>query len=218
MCLEDIRLGRETQSGFTTLVLDGNDQPLLPQSPSRISLLLNPPSAGVAFYHTGSTIVADQGIRLAAGDGPLRLDIQRDGDLVRRAWRVRGESADTITDTRVRDESTSAANAAVLATIAGVAGEQIVIDSILASYSAAVAGFTLELDDGATIVWRQVVFNNYDATFPGGLAMPVGNDANLTLAAGGAGVVGRVFLSGFRRATVTAFGDVTVYETHLHKE
>lgn len=216
MCLEDIRLGRETLSGVTTLVLDGTDQPLLPQSMSRIALILTPPSQGVVFYHIGSTIPANQGIRLAAGDGPLILDIQQHGDLVRRAWRVRGE-AQAADEVGEWVEDTQAVNAIATATHAAVAGQTHFVTHVSGAFSATVVSLRLQLLTGAVVLGEWYLDDSFVITFPSGIPGVAGDTIVATLAAGGVGVTGSVHVAGFTRDSATEFGEITVYETHLHK-
>lgn len=89
----------------------------------------------------------------------------------------------------------NATNALATATKAAVTGKTHYITGVSASYSAAAIG-TLQIKDGSTVIWEGSIHNQRDVKFKG-LRATTGNAVSAELAAGGAGVVGRVNIMGF---------------------
>jgi hypothetical protein len=96
--------------------------------------------------------------------------------------------------------ATAAANTAVVITIAGVAGQAICINALSASYSVAVAGGLL------TIVVNGVTIYQIDITAIGPVTIPLpdsgiecalGQNAVITLAAGGATAIGKLNVASY---------------------
>lgn len=70
------------------------------------------------------------------------------------------------------------------------------VTSISASYSAAQVGF-LTLLAGAAVVWRGYVHNARDLSFASPIEIPDNTAVELRLAAGAAGVIGSVTVTGY---------------------
>ena len=86
MCMEDVKIGRDTLSQnypFTTGVAA---RPVLSGSDKRVALILGSPLAGTITYLDGSGVVSGLGFNVGAGQPPLILTIQDNGDIVRHQW------------------------------------------------------------------------------------------------------------------------------------
>jgi len=86
MCMEDVKIGRETMGGQTDLTASLTSQPLLPGADDRYSIVFTAPVAGHVTYSLANPAILGNGINLGVGDGTSQLDIQHHGDLVRRQW------------------------------------------------------------------------------------------------------------------------------------
>lgn len=84
MCMEDVRIGRESFSRQSDLVVGNTSRSLVSASPGRIALLICPPSAGSITVSLDQTAVLGNGITLASTSSPVRLNIQHDGALLTR--------------------------------------------------------------------------------------------------------------------------------------
>jgi hypothetical protein len=90
----------------------------------------------------------------------------------------------------------SATAAPATATKAAVAGQHHIITGVIASYSAATIAL-LTVKFGTTTVLERYIHNAADLLLPDGLRNPTANEAvSAELAAGAAGVVGKVALTG----------------------
>lgn len=86
MCMEDIRLGRQslwTETNTAVGIASGN---LVAGSPTRDVLIFSPPLAGTVTISTVSPVVAGVGFALNAGGLPLMLNIRDHGAMVTAAW------------------------------------------------------------------------------------------------------------------------------------
>lgn len=88
MCMEDVKLGRETQPVYTTVTAGTTAAQLVEGSGARWSLVIGPPSSGVIWVLPGYTVKAGQGFCLASGDPPLRFEVSDDGQMVMEPWFV----------------------------------------------------------------------------------------------------------------------------------
>lgn len=88
MCLEDVKIGRNTQPHSVSVTASATSQQLVPGSGSRWSLHVMPPSSGVIWLSPGNLAVAGQGYVLAPGDPPLVLTVQHDGEQIVEPWCV----------------------------------------------------------------------------------------------------------------------------------
>jgi len=86
MCLDDIRIGRNTISGETVLTLSTTSSRPISDAPTRVGLIFHPPSSGVVTISMAPTAVAGQGIQLTPASPPLIFRTQSDGDLAQRGW------------------------------------------------------------------------------------------------------------------------------------
>lgn len=86
MCLEDVTLGRNTQPIVRAVTGSTVSAALVPGSGARTKLHVCPPSSGVIWLSPQPTTVAGQGYCLAAGDPPLRLMVEADGQQVLMPW------------------------------------------------------------------------------------------------------------------------------------
>ena len=87
MCIEDYRIGRRTTSrelDVTTVV--STAQLVFSGSDSRVCVILGAPVAGSVTWSTNPTPTAGAGFVLGAGQLPLVLDVQSNGDIVRKQW------------------------------------------------------------------------------------------------------------------------------------
>lgn len=94
---------------------------------------------------------------------------------------------------------TSAANAAITVTKAAQASTRHSIMLVIASFSAAAVGL-LTVKKGADVWFERYVHNAAEIEIPGGGVRGDSNeDVSATLAAGGAGIVGKLAIAGTSR-------------------
>lgn len=86
MCCEDLKIGRASNSSQATLAIAAASTPFVPGNPDRTALVFIPPPSGTLTVSMAGVAVAGEGIVLVAGNDPVQLNIQHDGDLVRRPW------------------------------------------------------------------------------------------------------------------------------------
>lgn len=86
MCCEDLQIGRESQSNEQTVAVAATGSPIVGFSNNRIALVFGPPVTNNVWLTTQSAGAVGTGILLRTTDPPMKLDIQRYGDLVRSAW------------------------------------------------------------------------------------------------------------------------------------
>jgi hypothetical protein len=84
MCMEDIRIMRETAANDGVVAVAGLVVPFLKQSKSRVALLIqnigtNPISVGLT-----NNVALGAGLNLPVGGSPVLMDIQKHGDIVTR--------------------------------------------------------------------------------------------------------------------------------------
>lgn len=98
MCMEDVRLGRET--GAAPSVIDCPDATatlLLPYNANRFAVLIGLADTDPAVIGPqGMNVAAGRGYLLAAGAEPLKLDIQHHGRMVTMPWYGSGIGAATV--------------------------------------------------------------------------------------------------------------------------
>lgn len=86
MCIEDVRLGRQSiwsENNVPVGIASGN---LCAASPNRVALVFSPPLAGTVTISTISPVVSGVGFALNAGGLPLMLNIRDHGQMVTQAW------------------------------------------------------------------------------------------------------------------------------------
>lgn len=94
-------------------------------------------------------------------------------------------------------EKANADNAAATATKAAAAGQTHYITGVAASFSAT-ASALLQIKDGSTVIFEQVVYDHVEIKFDTPLKGTSGNAVSAVLAASGtAGTIGYVNLIGF---------------------
>ena len=86
MCMEDVRIGRDTQSIQMQFTSALTSSPVIAADENRVTLILPGPLANVITYSINDPAVSGQGIRLGAQSPSIILNIWDHGDLVRRAW------------------------------------------------------------------------------------------------------------------------------------
>lgn len=97
MCMEDVRIGRETISSAAVVSVGaGAVAQVLPADPYRYALVLSAPASGTCTYSVNQAPGDGEGITFHAGGGPITLGIQEHGDLVRRAWYVYSSAANSL--------------------------------------------------------------------------------------------------------------------------
>ena len=89
----------------------------------------------------------------------------------------------------------SKTNATATAAKAADASKQHIVKQLSASFSASTTAL-LQLKDGNTPVWEGYVVDSAVIEFSEGIAITFGNACSAVLAAGGAGVVGKVNMHG----------------------
>jgi hypothetical protein len=108
-------------------------------------------------------------------------------------------SGGAVTPGAAADNATAAANTAVVVTYAATPGVSHIIDEIHLGYSAAPVGGTIQVADGATVIYGPL-----PVTAAGLAFLPVrkrggaGAAMTITLSAGGSGVVGYLAIVGHR--------------------
>lgn len=85
MCMEDVRIGRDTICVETTVQVQLTATPLLAASDDRYALVLSvPQGSGGLELSINPAFTIGQGLQMNAGTPPLILTIQEHGDIVRR--------------------------------------------------------------------------------------------------------------------------------------
>jgi hypothetical protein len=93
MCMEDVKIGRATNSGDGFASIPAATAGLI-VGPSlhRYCLIISPPIAGhVTIGFSPNQLVDGSGVVLASGADPLILTIQEHGDIIRRAFYAIGD-------------------------------------------------------------------------------------------------------------------------------
>lgn len=83
MCMEDIRIGRQTKSFTRNLNSTPGANNGIPANADRIALLISSSNAGDLFLTTASEPANNTGLRLPMDGLPLLLTISDYGDMVR---------------------------------------------------------------------------------------------------------------------------------------
>lgn len=86
MCIEDIRLGRQTnwtEANVAVGVTSGN---LVAAAPNRVVLIFSPPAAGTVTFSSISPVVAGAGFALNSSGLPIVMNIETWGGGVQAAW------------------------------------------------------------------------------------------------------------------------------------
>ncbi len=86
MCMEDIRLGRETITRITNVTMGTADAILIGNEPRRKSLIICQPSNGSVQLLPRSTASGTVGFDLAPGMAPIILTVEHHGSLVTDEW------------------------------------------------------------------------------------------------------------------------------------
>lgn len=99
------------------------------------------------------------------------------------------------------NEKGSATAGAATATHAGEAGKAHYVTLIVASFDGSGNTASLSINDGGTTIGTVTIHDNFELELSRPLRMSTGNKAEISLATGGAGVTGHVFLAGFTEAS-----------------
>ncbi len=59
---------------------------VLGNAPRRVAIIFTAPTAGVATFGITNPVVSLEGISIAAGDSPVKLDLYKYGNLVTQQW------------------------------------------------------------------------------------------------------------------------------------
>lgn len=86
MCMEDIRIGRESTWFYDFVIATDSVFLLVPADPHRISLIIDLPGGGTMVVSPKQDMAVNEGIRIAAGTGRLDLKLIEHGRLVCAAW------------------------------------------------------------------------------------------------------------------------------------
>lgn len=86
MCMEDVRIGRKTNGRINSVAIGTAATLVVPGSETRVGLLLGGNSTDTVTYSTEPSVAIDGGLVIGVGQPPIKLYIDRDGDLVRKAW------------------------------------------------------------------------------------------------------------------------------------
>lgn len=97
MCLKDVLMGRNSTSNAATVSIGaGAVKQVLPADPFRYAIVLSAPSSGSITYSINQNPGDGEGIVFHQGGGPVTLNIQHHGDMVRRAWYAYSVNAVTV--------------------------------------------------------------------------------------------------------------------------
>lgn len=83
MCIEDVRLGRETGPTETTVAVATTKVLLVPYVRERFSLVISAPTTNELWLSLAATAAAGVGLRLYPGSLPLVLNVKDHGAFVR---------------------------------------------------------------------------------------------------------------------------------------
>lgn len=97
MCMEDVRIARHSESGQFDFTATNSSQIAISQHAKRYAIVFSAPTVGNITYSLNNPAVLGQGITIGAGGGPIALDLQHHGDLVRRAWYAISDQASVKT-------------------------------------------------------------------------------------------------------------------------
>lgn len=93
MCIEDIRLGRQSYSREDHVSVGTSLSVLVPNADNRISLVISAPTQGNVYISVNPNDAGTNGIQLSAGMPPLQLTIQSHGGIVRKRLYVVGSAS-----------------------------------------------------------------------------------------------------------------------------
>jgi len=97
MCMEDVRIGRESTSASRKVTVGTGSTPLISHSPTRTVLIVSAPVSKRVTLSLVQPAVDRVGITLHPGSSPLVLTVQTHGDLVTRSlWAIADTSAEQI--------------------------------------------------------------------------------------------------------------------------
>jgi len=82
MCIEDVRLQRETGKGEFVVNVDVTSVDFLPANPKRTSLMISSPIANRITLSFKQTAIDQEGIVLFAGNNPITLSLLTHGNLI----------------------------------------------------------------------------------------------------------------------------------------
>lgn len=91
MCLEDIRIMRQSSGTIHSIAIPATAGLVLSPSPDRIGIFFLPNDAGNYWVSTDSEVAVGQGMEVSPTSGPIYLDVFKHGDFCRRGWFAIGE-------------------------------------------------------------------------------------------------------------------------------
>lgn len=86
MCMEDIRIGRESAASESLVSVAATETPLVSPAEDRIGLAIYPVATNTIFLSTVGGVVPNNGIRVNDATGPLIMNFLTHGSLVRKGW------------------------------------------------------------------------------------------------------------------------------------
>lgn len=84
MCMEDVRLGRETIAGESIVSVTTSTVRLCGPSPLRTALIIGSPASGFITLSFTYPVVSGRGMIINALAKPFQLDLQTDGAMVKK--------------------------------------------------------------------------------------------------------------------------------------
>ena len=93
MCMEDVRLGRESPGNLVFATIGTASTPFLPADPMRVAIRFGAPSAGTITYSTETISAVGNGLIVSTSAPGFDLDVKTHGDIVKRAWNARADAA-----------------------------------------------------------------------------------------------------------------------------
>lgn len=96
MCMEDIRLGRESKTGEKTVTVQTSSTLLVGPDKFRTSLIISTGVTNRVTLSVNNPAVNGSGMILHAGTAPLKLCLANDGDIVTRGFYAIANAASEV--------------------------------------------------------------------------------------------------------------------------
>lgn len=88
MCMEDLKIGRNTQSAQIDVTLSTASQQILGPDPNRVAIIFGVPDSSRAYFSSNSPAVVGFGIPQDTAGHPFAITLAEHGEMVRKAWHV----------------------------------------------------------------------------------------------------------------------------------
>lgn len=95
MCMEDVKIGRETGGNEVPYSVGASAIQILPNDPKRTSLILSPPIANTVTFGFTNSVASGVGMNLSVNSSPIVLNIKDHGELVTKPIFAIGSGAGT---------------------------------------------------------------------------------------------------------------------------